>query len=69
MAVLAAILTWFFLPEVGQNTIDHEDRRFRAFLMENGYDTSRMGLVGDSAPMGTYDEPEKTEIVYPNKEV
>jgi hypothetical protein len=59
LAVFAAVLVWFFVPEVGQDTIDHEDRRFRAYLMENGYDVSQMGLVGEAAPMGVNYEQEK----------
>lgn len=53
LCVLALLLAWFFLPEVGQDTIDLEDRRFRAFLQENGYDTAKMGLPGYVAPGGS----------------
>lgn len=55
LAVFAAVLAWFFLPEITQETIDHEDRRFRAYLMEHGYDTSKMGLVANAALPGYSD--------------
>ncbi|KAI9691174.1 MAG: hypothetical protein M1822_008794 [Bathelium mastoideum] len=32
------------LPKIGQDTIDEEDRRFRQYLIEHGYDTSMLGL-------------------------
>lgn len=36
----------FLLPHIGQDTIDTEDVKFRAYLESNGYDTSKMGLEG-----------------------
>lgn len=49
MAIFAALLAFFGLPEVGQNTIDHEDVRFREFLVSHGYDISKMGLEASSS--------------------
>lgn len=43
LCFLAAGLALFCLPHIGQDTIDEEDRRFRAYLTENGYDVSTMG--------------------------
>lgn len=51
LAVFAGLLVWFCLPEINQDTIDYEDRRFRAYLLEHGYDTSAMGLTGKEAPV------------------
>lgn len=34
----------FLLPHIGQDTIDTEDVKFREYLSQNGYDTSKMGL-------------------------
>ncbi len=48
LAILAGGLV-FLLPPIGQDTIDHEDVAFRAYLSENGYDTSKMGLQTISA--------------------
>lgn len=59
LCVLSAFLAFFCLPEIGQNTIDHEDARFKTFLVENGYDISQMGLKGAAAPMGVTIEYEK----------
>lgn len=48
LAFLAAGLV-FFIPHIGQNTIDDEDISFREYLVRNGYDTSKMGLESGSA--------------------
>jgi len=57
LALFAAGVAWFCLPNVGQDTIDEEDIRFREYLMANGYDTSKMGLQGTS-----------TEAIVPREE-
>lgn len=44
LCVLSAALVLFCLPHIGQDTIQVEDARFRAFLEENGYDTRQLGL-------------------------
>jgi hypothetical protein len=38
------LLAYFCLPNIGQDTIDEENKRFRAYLERHGYDTSTMGL-------------------------
>ncbi|ORX92796.1 glycerophosphodiester transporter [Clohesyomyces aquaticus] len=45
LAFLAAGLVCL-LPPVGQDTIDMEDLKFREYLLANGFDTSKIGLVG-----------------------
>ncbi|KAK3074700.1 glycerophosphoinositol permease [Teratosphaeriaceae sp. CCFEE 6253] len=40
-----AALALFFLPHIGQDTIEEEDAKFRAYLETNGYDVSTMGLA------------------------
>jgi hypothetical protein len=52
LALFAAALAWFCLPAIGQDTIDEEDVKFRVFLEENGYDTSKMGLQAQSSEEG-----------------
>lgn len=47
LCVLSAALALFLLPHIGQDTIDEEDEKFRAYLERNGYDTSKMG-TGES---------------------
>jgi hypothetical protein len=49
LAIIAALLAWFGLPEVGQDTIDYEDVRFRAYLVSHGYDVTQMGLEASSS--------------------
>ena len=44
LALFAGVLAWFCLPNVGQDTIDEEDVKFREYLALHGYDTSKMGL-------------------------
>ncbi|KAK8432288.1 major facilitator superfamily domain-containing protein [Phyllosticta citricarpa] len=44
LAILSGVIAWFCLPTVGQDDIDEEDKRFRAYLESNGFDTGRMGL-------------------------
>jgi MFS family permease len=44
LCILSATLVLFGLPHIGQDTIAHEDARFRAYLEEHGYDTRQLGL-------------------------
>jgi hypothetical protein len=46
--LLSAVLVIFCLPHIGQDTIQHEDARFRAFLESKGWDTSQLGLLHDT---------------------
>lgn len=45
MAVLSALITYFFIHPLSHDGMEAEDVAFRAYLEENGYDTSRMGLL------------------------
>lgn len=47
LCVVSGLLALFLLPHIGQDTIEEEDAKFKAYLAENGYDVSQMGL-GDS---------------------
>jgi MFS family permease len=44
LCVFSSMLALFLLPHIGQDTIEEEDAKFRVYLEQNGYDTSRMGL-------------------------
>ncbi|KAL1899852.1 glycerophosphoinositol permease [Sporothrix stenoceras] len=44
LSVLSALLAFFLLPNVGQDTIQYEDARFRRYLEANGWDTAQLGL-------------------------
>ena len=44
LAIFSGAITLFCLPDIKQDTIDTEDRAFRAYLQQHGYDTASMGL-------------------------
>lgn len=44
LCILSAALAIFCLPHIGQDTIQLEDTRFRAYLEANGYDTRQLGM-------------------------
>ncbi|KAG6842286.1 hypothetical protein C0991_010574 [Blastosporella zonata] len=48
LAVLSAIVTYFFIHPVTADGMEKEDREFREYLEANGYDTSAMGFVEDA---------------------
>jgi hypothetical protein len=60
LALFAAVLAWFCLPNIGQDTIDEEDVKFREFLISHGYDTSKMGLQSPSTEAITAGENKLT---------
>ncbi|KAK5230513.1 glycerophosphoinositol permease [Exophiala xenobiotica] len=43
LCIFSGLIALVFLPNVGQDTITEEDERFRAYLIEHGYDVSTMG--------------------------
>ena len=46
LCILSAGLAFFALPSIGQDTIESEDGKFRAYLESRGFDTSKMGVRG-----------------------
>lgn len=44
LCLLSAALVLFFIPHIGQDTVQEEDRRFRAYLETHGWDTRQLGL-------------------------
>jgi hypothetical protein len=50
LAIFSGFIALFLLPEIGQDTIEEEDVKFRAYLEANGYDTSMMGVQDLLAP-------------------
>lgn len=48
LAMFSGFLALTFLPEVGQDTIEIEDVKFREYLTSHGYDTSKLGLEDSS---------------------
>ncbi|KZP00429.1 MFS general substrate transporter [Calocera viscosa TUFC12733] len=68
LAILSALITFFFIRPVDHDGMEAEDREFREYLEAHGYDTSHMGLVEeiatvDSAEYEKDKEPESNEIV------
>ena len=50
LCLLSAALVYFFVPEIGQDTIAKEDADFRAHLESQGWDVRQLGLKkGESA--------------------
>ena len=45
LAVLSALITFFFIRPLSHDGLVEEDRIFREYLEAHGYDTSRMGFV------------------------
>jgi len=44
LAVVAALIALLFLPRLGQDCLEVEDKEFRAILEIHGYKTERMGM-------------------------
>ena len=44
LCILSAVICLVFIPNVTQDTIKHEDARFRAYLESKGWDVSQLGL-------------------------
>ncbi|KAG8889333.1 hypothetical protein FRB99_003995 [Tulasnella sp. 403] len=53
LAILSALVTFFFIPEVPANHMTNEDRLFREYLSANGFDVSLMGLRDGNVPTTT----------------
>jgi MFS family permease len=49
LCILSALVAFFLLPEIGQDTIDHEDAAFREYLAANGYDVNQLGLLNSGS--------------------
>jgi len=49
LAVLSALITFFFVKPLTADGMAKEDAEFRAYLEANGYDTSQMGLRSESS--------------------
>jgi len=50
LAIFSGVVALTMLPEIGQDTIEEEDIKFRAYLEAHGYDTSTMGVHSLLAP-------------------
>lgn len=43
LCIFSGIITLLFIPNIGQDTIDHEDQRFKEYLKQHGYDIDSLG--------------------------
>jgi len=59
LAVLSATVVFFFVKPLTHDGMIEEDRKFREYLEENGYDTSFMGLAAEESERSSI-EKEKT---------
>ena len=59
--ILSALVTLFFVHPLTHDGMEREDRAFREYLEEHGYDTSKMGLPNYSEETGSTEEEKSTE--------
>lgn len=50
LAIFSAVITFLFIPSIGQDSMKKEDEEFRQYLADNGYDVSQMGLLDADHP-------------------
>lgn len=48
LCILSAAICIFCIPHIGQDTITHEDQRFREYLHSKGWDTAQLGLAPET---------------------
>ncbi|KAF2804668.1 MFS general substrate transporter [Mytilinidion resinicola] len=60
LAIFSGCVAVFLLPHIGQDTIEEEDIKFRAYLESNGYDVTQMGMHALLAPPSN--EPEREKV-------
>ncbi|KAH9917111.1 metabolite transporter [Epithele typhae] len=61
LAVLSAAITFFFVRPLSHDGMEREDREFRSYLEANGYDTTQMGLRGETETVDSSAGDEKPE--------
>ncbi|KAF8737595.1 hypothetical protein AX14_012594 [Amanita brunnescens Koide BX004] len=59
LSLLSAIIIFFFLKPISHDGMVEEDRKFREYLEENGYDTSLMGIGSSESQIETASVTEK----------
>lgn len=62
LCILSAAIAFFFIPQVGQDTITVEDQRFREYLESQGWDTAKLGLARENDEAMMQDSQGKTAI-------
>ncbi|KAF5342688.1 hypothetical protein D9611_001471 [Ephemerocybe angulata] len=59
LAILSALVVFFFVKPLTADGMEKEDREFRAYLEANGFDTSTMGLPEYSSETASVEIDEK----------
>ncbi|EPE25474.1 MFS general substrate transporter [Glarea lozoyensis ATCC 20868] len=63
LCIFSAIIAFWFIPQIGQDTITLEDIRFREYLEKNGWDTRQLGLgKGEVESLGERKVEEKETV-------
>ncbi|TRM64448.1 major facilitator superfamily domain-containing protein [Schizophyllum amplum] len=62
LAILSALVTYFFIKPLEHDGMLEEDAKFREYLEANGYDTSQMGLVDMGSTASVDIEKDKKEL-------
>ncbi|KAF9524855.1 MFS Git1p-related glycerophosphoinositol and glycerophosphocholine permease [Crepidotus variabilis] len=60
LAIVSALITFFFVKPLTTDGMAVEDEEFREYLRQHGYDVSQMGLVEETSSHGSF-EDEKHE--------
>lgn len=50
LAIVSALITFFFIPNIRPDAMIDEDEAFREYLLANGYDVSKMGAIEQLGP-------------------
>lgn len=59
IALLSALVTLLFLPNIKHDNMIDEDRLFREYLVEHGIDITNMGINKQSSNAYSHEEGEK----------
>ncbi|KAG5920346.1 hypothetical protein E4U42_006220 [Claviceps africana] len=59
LCIFSAAVTFFFIPNITQDTILEEDKRFRRFLESQGWDTNQLGLAKADSEAGPVVQSER----------
>ena len=62
LAILSALITFFFIRPLSRDGLVEEDRLFREYLEAHGYDTSKMGFVDPENEGSQESLPEKEDV-------
>ncbi|KAF8874002.1 major facilitator superfamily domain-containing protein [Infundibulicybe gibba] len=62
LAILSALITLFFIKPLSHDGMEQEDRLFREYLEQNGYDTSAMGLPSAETTRSDSLDEEKEKV-------